>query len=231
MNRPRKEPESHALELAGIPLLEGLSAAFAGALSERAVVRRFKAGEVLWTEGTPASAMHIVLSGEVRVVRTNRGRQRVLHRETRGGTLGDVALFSGESYPATASAETAVTTLAFTRDTLQALISADPAFAIRLLNRLALRVRHVLGVIDRITTWSVQARVAQHLLERSARTELPSFTLGMTQQALAEELGTVREVVVRTLGDMKEAGWIDTAARGRYRILDNEALRKAAQPL
>jgi CRP/FNR family transcriptional regulator len=208
-----------------------LSAEFAAEVRKSGLVRHFKAGEILWTEGAPAQAMHVVLHGEVRVVRVNRGRQRVLHREARGGTLGDVALFSDESYPATAIAETAVTTLALTRATLHALIGVDANFGIRLLNRLALRVRHVLGVIDRMTAWSVQARVAQHLLERAARTTAPSFTLGMTQQALAEELGTVREVIVRALGDLKDAGCIENAARGRYRLVDGEALRRAAQPL
>lgn len=228
MTTPAKEPGSQSLDLRGIDLLENLNAAARRELERRALIRQFAPDELLWREGTPAGALHIVLSGEVRVVRANDGRQRVMHRESRGGTLGDVALFSNAPYPATAIAVTRVTTLALTPDTLHALIAADPALALKLLARLAQRVRHVLGVIDRMTTWSVQARLADHLLQRARAAE--TFTLGMTQQALAEELGTVREVIVRTLAEFRAGGCIQSTARGRYRITDRKALEQFANP-
>lgn len=221
-----KEPGSHSSDISGIPLLESLLPNARLALERHAVVRHFEADEILWRAGTSAAAMHIVLSGEVRVVSTGDGRQRVVHRETRGGTLGDVALFSGEHYPATAIATTRVTTLVLSRETIHTLIAADPAFSLSLMQRLALRVRHVLGVADRMTNWSVQARVARYLIERGSKGNV--FTLGMTQQHLAEELGTVREVIVRTLGELKEAGHIEAAGKGRYRIRMLETLEQIA---
>lgn len=50
----------------------------------------------------------------------------------------------------------------------------------------------------------------------------------MTQAAIAEGLGTVREVVVRSLRHLTQAGVISAAGAGRYRVLDEDALRRAS---
>jgi CRP/FNR family transcriptional regulator len=191
----------------------------------RGVIRRYEPDAVLWQAGGEPQAMHVVLEGEVRVVRGGNGRQRVVHHERRGGTLGDVALFAGSAYPATAIAATRVVTIALTRDVLHAAIAADPALALTLLRGLSNRVRHLIDRLDRQGSWTVQARVAQHLLERAAQAQGNAFTLGMTQQQLAEELGTAREVIVREIRALREMGLIQSVGRGRFRVLDADSLR------
>jgi GTP-sensing pleiotropic transcriptional regulator CodY len=52
----------------------------------------------------------------------------------------------------------------------------------------------------------------------------------MTQSGLAEELGTVREVVVRALRSLREQGVIASAGAGRWRIVNGTALRRLANP-
>ena len=122
--------------LAGITLLKGLNGAAQRELS-RGAIRHYTPGEVLWNAGDSPHALHVLLEGEVRVVRGKGGRQRVVHHEKSGGTLGDVALFAASPYPATAIAASQVTTLALTNDVVHAVIAADPAFALRLLSQLA----------------------------------------------------------------------------------------------
>lgn len=228
--RATERTSRRATDIDGIELFDGLVPAARSVLLAKGVLRRFAPDEVMWRSGAEATAMHVILAGEVRVVRSGGGRQRVMHTEKRGGTLADVALFSGQGFPATAIAVTPVTTIALTLDVLHGLIAGDPSFAFRLLARLAGRVRHVIGLIDRITAWSVQARLARFLIERRQATGRDVFALGMTHQQLAEELGTVREVVVRALGDLRDRGHIETAGRGRYRICEPTALAGLAQP-
>jgi biotin operon repressor len=50
----------------------------------------------------------------------------------------------------------------------------------------------------------------------------------MSQAALAEELGTVREVLVRSLASLKRSGAVVLAGRGRYRIAKPSILRALA---
>jgi CRP/FNR family transcriptional regulator, cyclic AMP receptor protein len=199
-------------------------------IETQGILRSYEPNALLWQAGEASQAMHVVLEGEVRVLRSSGGRQRVVHQERRGGTLGDVALFADAPYPATAIAATRVRTIALTRDTLHAVFRADPAFALVLLREVANRVRHLIQRLDHLSSWSVRARVAHHLLERSQSAHGASFTLGVTQQVLAEELGTAREVVVRVLRELRAEGCIEGVGRGRYRLIDLERLRSIARP-
>ncbi len=47
-----------------------------------------------------------------------------------------------------------------------------------------------------------------------------------TQEAWAEDLGTVREVLARELAKMKQEGVISSEPGGTYRVLDEEALEQ-----
>ena len=224
-----KTSESVSPDLATIPLFAGLNSAALRIIQMQGVIRSYEPDAMLWQAGEAPHALHVVLEGEVRVLRAAGGRQRVVHTEQRGGTLGDVALFADAAYPATAIAATRVRTVALTRDVLHAVFRADPAFALVLLRGVSNRVRHLIQRLEQLGSWSVRARVAHYLLERSESARA-SFSLGMTQQALAEELGTAREVVVRVLRELREEGCIAAAGRGRLRVLDEEQLRALARP-
>jgi len=74
----------------------------------------------------------------------------------------------------------------------------------------------------------VTARVAHALPARHRAGGGATFTLGQTHEQLAEELWTVREVVVRSLRELRRRGVIASAGRGRYRVTDARALDTAA---
>lgn len=214
--------------LARLPLFRGLSESALRELAARGALREYAPDETLWPAGARPFGLVVVLQGEVRVIRAFGGRQHVIHTEGAGGTLGDVALFSGTPYPATAVAARRTTCLVLERGAVLAAIREDPELASALLERLAARVRQLIERLDRITAWSVPTRLATFLLDRAQQAGTVSFTLGRTQQAVAEELGTVREVVVRGLRALREAGLIAAEARGRFRILDEARLRAIA---
>lgn len=103
----------------------------------------------------------------------------------------------------------------------------DPRLAWRMLETLGARVRELAGRLEGVVAGSVPARLADWVLRR-ARPGAPSFDLGMTQEALAAELGTVREVVARTLADLVRSGLLERAGRARYRVVDARGLRRLA---
>lgn len=210
------------------PLLKGLNDAARRELSARAVLCRFAPGEVLWRAGTAPRGLFLVVEGEVRVTRASSGRSHVVHTEGIGGTLGDFVLFGGGPYPATAAAAQRTVCIALDRDAIHAAIRADPELAFRLLARLAARGRHLVERLDRLATRPVSARLAEHLLTRHASVKGAAFTLGGTQTQVAEELGTVREVVVRTLRELRQRQLIDAVGKGRYIVQDEAALRRLA---
>ena len=211
------------------PLFAGLNAAALKTLRGRAIERRFAADETLFTAGSPAGGLFIVLDGSVRVLRARDGRQHVIHHERRWGTLGEVPLYDGGGYPATAVAATDARCAIITRETLAAMMVDDPRLSWRLLETLATRVRRLVDRVDALATKDVAARLAAHLLARAVASEGGYVAkIDGTQAELAEDLGTVREVVVRALRALQREGLMRRVGPGRYELLRPDALRAMA---
>jgi CRP/FNR family transcriptional regulator len=198
------------------------------ALMARGATRSYSADEVLYLAGTPAQTLYIVLEGRVRVMRGEGGRAYVLHVETAGGSLGEVPLFEGTTYPATAIAAESTRCLALGRDAVLAAVRTDPDLALAFLSRLAGRVRLLVERMDQQTGHSTLSRLAALLIERAAAAEGRTFTLGATQQQTAEEIGTVRELVVRGLRTLRDRGAIESRGGGRYIVTNAAVLNEIA---
>lgn len=197
-------------------------------IADRAVERRFATGDILFRAGEPAAGLMVVLEGKVRVVRKAGDRAQVVHVERVGGTLGEVPVFSGGGYPATAYAAEPTVCALVARDVLLAAVKANPETAFVLLERLAQRVRELVERLDRTALRPVSARLAEYLIARADARRRAVIAIGMTQQQLAEELGTVREVVVRELQALRGAGLVRSLGSGRFEIVDAPALRARA---
>lgn len=216
------------------PFLDSLPGGLRAALVARGTPRRYRAGEVMWTEGAASHGITLVTEGRFRIVRTSaNGRQTTLHWGLPGETLGEVAFFSGGAYPATAIAAAPSRCLYFDRAAISQAIAQEPALAWHFFERLAARVRLLVDRVDSLASHGVRSRVASYLLAlaRDATVNVDGSTvvrLGLTQQELAEELGTVREVIVRALRALREEGVVRSARGGRFEILDRANLERIA---
>jgi CRP/FNR family transcriptional regulator len=211
-------------ELATLPIFAGVAPSVMGALTRRAIEVRFAPNETVFLTGAAPRGWFIILEGSVRVVRGGRGRQHVVHTEHAGGTLGEVPLVERGTYPATAIAVRSTRCALFTQAALEAAIAEQPQVAFLLAQRLAARVRNLVGRLDERSAQTVSARLIEFLLSLPPAGERRTVALGMTQQSLAEELGTVREVVARTLRQLRRNGMIERVGGGRYRIVDRAEL-------
>jgi CRP-like cAMP-binding protein len=223
-------------------LLEGLNQAGSGALLQNSIEKQFATDEILWSEGDRSEGITLVLEGRVRIVRGTGGRQLVIHSGEPGDTLGEVPFFTGGLYPATAIAAEPTRCLFLPEAAVRRAIAVDPALAFFFLKRLSQRIENLVERVDRLTVSSVQARLAHFILQRhqatttSPRSRAKSgkgavFSLGMTQTALGEELGTVREVVVRALRALRQSGAIESVGDGKYRVVNASILEALAQEL
>ncbi len=213
--------------LAKLPLFTYAPPEAVAALSKRGIEVSFPPDGVIFLTGSKPRGWYVVLAGYVRVVRGSASRQHVVHTEGPGGTLGEVPFFEGSTHAATAIAAEPTRCALFTRADLEAAIAESPAVAFLMAQRLAARVRHLVQRLDDRSARNVQARLVAFLLSRRTR-GTTTISIGMTQQALAEELGTVREVVVRELRSLLRRGWIESLGGGRYRLADTRALQRVA---
>ncbi|HEY3932992.1 MAG TPA: Crp/Fnr family transcriptional regulator [Gemmatimonadales bacterium] len=190
----------------------------AASLAPDAIVLQFGTDQTIFRAGSPPRGWYIVVEGAVRVMRGKGTRQHVVHTERAGGTLAEVPLFAGGTHPATAVASEPTRCVLFTLAVLRAAMAANQDVGLVLLKRLALRVRLLVDRLDDRSSLNVRERLQEYLTERSAASARDFFTLGVNQQALAEELGTVREIVARELRRLRDDGWITSAGPGRYRL-------------
>jgi len=209
-----------------LPLFARLHESALEVLAKGARVRSYEVDQTLWIAGEPAWGLYVLLDGCIRILRLKDGRQSVVHRVSeRGATLGEVPLFDGRGYPATAVAEAPTGCVVIDVGTLRAAVRADPALAESLLARMSDRVRELVERVELMTTDTVRARLASWLLLSSSREDGRWIARYRSQQLLAEDLGTVREVVARELSRMRQRGAI-SSARGRVEILDRRLLRR-----
>lgn len=187
-------------------------------------------GRVLFRAGEVARGLHVVEDGSVRVLRLSpTGRSVVVHRERVGGILGELPLFDGGPYPATAEVAEPSCIIFLPRLPLLRRVAQDDTLARFFLTRLARRLRDVIERLDGIATRSVAQRLARHLLGRISLRDPARVSLGMRQAELAGELGTTREVVVRELRGLCARHVLRAQGAGRFDIADVEALRALAE--
>jgi CRP/FNR family transcriptional regulator len=212
--------------LAVLPLFRGASPTAVAVLAKRAAEVHYPAGGVVFLAGSAPRGWYVLLDGCVRVVRGSGSRQHVVHTEFAGGTMGEVPLFEGATHPATGIAAEPTRCALFDKASLEAAIAECPEVGLLIIRRLALRVRRLVDRLDE-RSHRVRSRLAEFLLDRlDASTTGDRLSLGMTQQALAEELGTVREVVSREIKALVSEKTIEALGGGRYRVTNADALRR-----
>jgi CRP/FNR family transcriptional regulator len=216
-------------ELLGLaPSLRGLPEATLRRVATMAVEKRYAKGAILFRARAAADGLYIVRSGRVHVSRETDGHVELLHAEGAGGILGEIPSFGGGPFPATAVAHEPTCCVHLPLAGVHRLLADDPAFVRFALAGLASRARVLLRRIDELTATTITSRVADHLLARAGTSLGVAFTLGMSQEELARELGTAREVIVRSLRRLVASGAIERAGRSRFRVRNVDALRAIA---
>lgn len=201
-------------------------------LAGRSAVRVVARGAAVFEEGAPAEALHVVLAGRVKVVRASpAGREQALHVEGAGAALGEVPVFDGGGYVATAVALEEARVLAVPRVALLELCARRPAVALGVIAALARRVRAFAALVEDLALRDVTARVAGFLAAEARRTRGDTFVLPGTRDELAARLGTVRERVSRSLSSLQAAGAVRVRGRTVWVVDRGALLAVAARPV
>lgn len=196
--------------LRAFPLFAELPDAVIKALSAMAITREYPAGTIVQLEGDPAEATYIVLKGQMKILRSSpSGREQVIHIATPGQNINLVPVLDSGANPATVQSLTNCTVLSFPCEPLRALIQREPALAVALLTDLAARQRRLVSLIDELALHTVQGRLASLLLTRAEAAERGIPVPPMTQADMANHLGTVREMISRTLKTFEGLGLIE----------------------
>ena len=214
-----------------VPYLTALPLEIIRTLATAASCHRYEAGTLIFTEGDPVSGLFFIEEGTVKICRYSKeGREQILSLFNRGDTFNDVAALDGGPNPATAIAFTDVIMWRIARPDLQQIVQRYPALAWALIESIARRTRHLVGLVQDLSLRSVKGRLAKLLLEqaRAQAGTQDSVPRMLTQEEMASRLGTVREVVGRALRSLVAS---DLIALDRHQIviLDAERLAEEAE--
>ena len=208
-----------ATALGKTTLLASLSPAELQTLALRTVRKLFSPGELLFSEGEPCNGLHIIARGKVRIFKTSvNGREQVLAVNVPGEIVAELPVFDGGPFPPSCSAIEETEIAFISRRDFQAYCMEHPEVSLKVLKVVGTRLRRLVGIIEELSFTTVRQRLIAVLVKLAQsdgkRTERGiEFQLPGTHQELANQLGTVRELISRNLMRLQAEGLLDVDAR------------------
>jgi len=206
---------------------EGLDENLLKQVAAHMQLREYERGEALFWEGDPCAGLHIIEQGFVKLYRLSpQGRQYIVRVLQEGDTCNEVPTFDGGTNPVNVEALETTRVWVIQADILQDLLGKHPDFAQKVINNLGKNLRGLVRMVSEMAFYQVTHRLAR-LISDQTPDELSGTP--WTQEQLAARLGTVREVVARSIKELERSGAINVDKR-RIEVSDPDVLAQWAQP-
>lgn len=171
--------------------------------------RELAAGAVVLREGQSCVSAPFVMRGSIRVFKTaESGREITLYRIGKGQSciLGSSCGSGIAAFPAAVVAERPTSAAFIPSATIRRLMAEGAAFREFVLAQYSSRMADIIELVEEVAFRRVDERLARRLLESGY--SAPDGRVEATHQALADALGSSREVVSRILKDWEERGLV-----------------------
>jgi len=205
------------------PMLRELSAADQAELQSAASAMHVPAGAVLFDENQPCQGFPLLLSGSIRVIKAApNGRELQLYRVMPGESciLTSSCLLGNTRYHARGIADQALEMVLLPAGSFNTLLGNQQSFRSYVFHLFSDRLTDLMQLVSAVAFQKLDQRLANLLAGK------PS-PVHATHQALADELGSAREIVSRLLKGFAEQGWVKLG-REQIDITDATALKKFA---
>ena len=219
---PTPVPADDARLGACYPVLAALSAPARARLTQSAQWLRVPAGTVLFDDHQACEGFPFIVEGSVRVSKcAPNGRELPLYRVGAGETciISSSCLLGHEDYNARGVTEADTVLMLLPKPVFDALMG-EPGFRDFVFHLFAERIADLMQLIEEVAFRKLDQRLAAVLLGKGR-------TIHVTHQQLADELGSVREIVSRLLKGLAEQGLV-RLGREQVEILDPAGLRRLA---
>lgn len=214
-------------------LFSDLSAAEMEGMQLMMPLRRFAAGELLFSQAQPVTALFILKEGRVRIFHvTEEGKALTIAILEPGAVFGEMSLVGQQMYDNYAEAiEESVICQLGVQDVEEYLLS-DPRIAVKIAKYLGEQVQRLEERLVDQATRPLAARAAKTVLALADAAPAPRFgqavSVRLTHEQLAGVLGVTREATSRIMAEFAADGLI-RQSRGKISVLDAEALRTVAR--
>ena len=217
------EPTLGERLLGQYPALRAVPAQEFGRMLAEGTLRQVEAGTVMFDEAQPCNGFPFVLEGAIGVSKfSENGREIQLYSVAAGESciLSSSCLLGSVDHSAHGVALSATTVFILPRPTFERLLRTSDAFRHYVFGLFAARISDLMQTVEEVAFKRLDQRLAALLLRRGP-------TVRATHQQLADELGSVREIVSRIARNFASQGLIRTG-REQITILNADGLRRVA---
>ena len=208
-----------------IPSFSGLNSLEIEQIRRIAVSKSYEKGDMIFLEGDAGNGFYIIIEGMIKIFKSSmEGKEQILHVFGPGEPFGEVAVFSGQSFPANAMALAGSRLLFFPRAAFVGLITRNPSLALNMLAVLSMRLKQFTRQIESLALKEVPARLAGYLIYLAEEQQNKEVVrLNISKGSLASFLGTIPETLSRIFSKMTDQGLIEVDGRD-IRLLKYEEL-------
>ena len=216
-------------QLKQVPFFSGLSDAALAEIAKAAREKTFDKGQMIFFEHDPCDGFYFIRSGSVKIYKMSQaGREHILHTFKAGDTFAEVPTFDDGLCPANAQAVEDSSLLLIRRNDFEEVTRAYPEVAFGLLHHFANWLRRFTVRLEELSLKDVGARLAGYLLQVADEvgeqtSEGIAIQLKDSQQEIASQIGTVREIVSRNFRKFQDMNLVKVKGR-KVIVLDREGL-------
>jgi CRP-like cAMP-binding protein len=215
--------------LSASPLFGGLSEDQLDQLERISREVCFERNAPIFWDGDEGTGFYIVAAGRVKVFKMSaEGKEQILHIYGPGQPIGEVPVFVGRNFPASAQAVQKSRMLFFPRKAFIDLITCNPSLALNMLAVLSMRLRQFTKQIEDLSLKEVPGRLASYLIYLSREQQTADkVRLPISKGQLASLLGTIPETLSRIFSRMSAQSCIEVQG-AEIELKDREALEELA---
>jgi CRP/FNR family transcriptional regulator, dissimilatory nitrate respiration regulator len=210
------------------PIFSSLPKEYLSKMENISQIRRYQAGKTIFIENDPGIGFYGIIDGKVKIFKISPfGKEHILHIFGQGEIFAEVAVFSGQDFPANAMALEESVLVFFPRDRFKALLADNPDLSLSLLGLMSMRLRQLVNKVEELSLKEVPARLATHFLLLRENTGRDEFDLDVNKSQLAALLGTIPETLSRVIRKMKDEELIKVTG-SKIELLDIQSLDQLA---
>lgn len=190
---------------------------------------RYARGEVLFWQGEPCAGLHIIRQGSVKLFKVSQqGRELIVKIFEDGESFNEVPVFDFGSNPVNAAALEDSEIWVVEAAGIRGAIEKHPEMCKAVIANLSQNLRMLVKVVEELSFFQVTNRLARLISQLPAEQLVGQGSAHLTQDQIAARLGTVREVVARSLRELERSGAIRVDRR-QIQVMDETLLKQWAQ--
>jgi len=215
-------------QIRDFPLLNALPDDVLSELAKSITPQRLEEDEILFLEGQSINSLFFVLEGWLKTEKNSAdGRQQTLRLIGPGEVINELAVFSNSETSMSLIALENAMVFKVSRVQVEGLIENYPAFSHVIIMNLSKRIQHLLTQVENLSLYNVEARLARLLLVETEDDVLIRHSW-KTQSEIANQIGTVLDVVNRNLNKLENQGIIEVT-REKIIIINRPELEEIAR--